>query len=647
MTQSKTVILRLSDDLAFPYQIDRLHGLTRFSRVTRTATPGMQETPRKGGLSEHALAVLEKRFLLRDKRGQLIEDPAGLFRRVARAIGAVDDRYSGFQREESEEIFVDLMTSLRFLPNSPTLMNAGTPRGQLAGCFVLPVEDSMESIYGTLRDVALIQKSGGGTGFSFSHLRPRGDYISSTRGVSSGPVSFMRLYDYSTQINRLGGTRAGANMGILRHDHPDIHEFVNAKKDPDSLPSFNISVMATDEFMRAVQRGKEIILRFPFRTDAGQEAIRGKTNAAALFEEIVMNAWQTGDPGLLFYDRINAANPTPQLGAIEATNPCGEQPLLPFESCNLGSINVSTFVKNGAVNYGELRATIHHAIHFLDNVLDANFYSVEAVREVTLGNRKIGLGIMGFADLLVELRIPYASAPAIALAEELMSFIQSQARLASSKLAETRGPFPNFRKSRLSAESQTPLRNACVTSIAPTGTISLLANCSSGIEPFFALSYRREVIGATKKIDVNPTVLHMLRSGVSDPERLIKQLRLSGRLDSTSAPTELRDLLATAHEIAAEWHIKMQAAFQKYTDTSVSKTINLPNSATPEAVADAYQLAFQTGCKGVTVFRDGCKGRQVLRAGVNGDLCPECGDPLIMQGGCQNCPSCGYSICTV
>jgi ribonucleoside-diphosphate reductase alpha chain len=605
------------------------------------------ETQRASELSEHALAVLEKRFLLRDDRGQLIEDPAGLFRRVARAIAAIDDVAGGFRREESEEFFVELMTSLKFLPNSPTLMNAGTPRGQLAGCFVLPVEDSMESIYGTLRDVALIQKSGGGTGFSFSHLRPRGDYIGSTRGVSSGPVSFMRLYDYSTQINRLGGTRAGANMGILRHDHPDIHEFVNAKKDPESLPSFNISVMATDDFMHAVQAGKEIPLRFPSRNGALPETIRGKTNATALFDKIVTNAWQTGDPGLLFYDRINAGNPTPQLGPIEATNPCGEQPLLPYESCNLGSINVAKFATGGRINYEELRVTIQHAVHFLDNVLDANSYPVEAVREITLGNRKIGLGIMGFADLLVRLRIPYASAPAVTLAEELMSFIQNEAKLASSKLAQTRGPFPNFPKSRLGAENQTPLRNACVTSIAPTGTISLLADCSSGIEPFFALSYRREVIGATKTIDVHPALLEMLGAEASDSEALLRQVRSSGRLDRNLAPPTLSNLFATAHEIDPEWHVKMQAAFQKFTDTSVSKTINLSNNATTQMVAHAYQLAFQTGCKGVTVFRDGCKGQQVLRAGLDADRCPECGNPLVMQGGCANCPSCGYSICTI
>lgn len=604
-------------------------------------------------LSDHAVSVLEKRFLLRDENGQLVEDPAGLFRRVARAIASTDDTYGDYRREESEEIFFELMSSLTFLPNSPTLMNAGTSRGQLAGCFVLPIEDSMESIYGTLRDVALIQKSGGGTGFSFSHLRPRGDYIRSTRGVSSGPVSFMRLYDYSTQVNRLGGTRAGANMGVLRHDHPDILEFVNSKKDLESLSSFNISVMASDEFMRAVQRGSDIALRFPAesgaesRADAKGRSSRGTLNARALFDEIVANAWATGDPGLLFYDRINAANPTPHLGAIEATNPCGEQPLLPYESCNLGSINVARLARAGSIDYDRLAVVVAHAVHFLDNVLDANIYPVEAVRRVTLGNRKIGLGIMGFADLLVELRIPYASQAAVSLAGELMGFVQQHAKLASAKLARSRSPFPTFVKSRL-ATSPEPLRNACVTSIAPTGTISLLADCSSGIEPFFALSYRREVIGSTKTIDVHPSVARLLSEEFDgDLDAVLKRVRANGRLDSTLVPPELAALFATAHEISPEWHVRMQAAFQQHTDTSVSKTINLRNEASPEAIAAAYQLAFETGCKGVTVFRDGCKNRQVLRAGLGSNPCPECGEPLVMQGGCQTCASCGYSVCTI
>ncbi len=600
----------------------------------------MQRTQRKIELSQHALAVLEKRFLLRDEHGQLIEDPVGLFERVAKAIAAADDPYGDSPREQSEEVFFDLMTSLKFLPNSPTLMNAGTPRGQLAGCFVLPVEDSMESIYGTLRHAALIQKSGGGTGFSFSHLRPRGDYIHSTRGVSSGPESFMRLYDYSTEINRLGGTRAGANMGVLRHDHPDIHEFVNAKKEPGSLTSFNISVMATDEFMEAGARGEEIVLHHP----AGGTA-RGKTNAKLLFEEIVANAWETGDPGLLFYDRINAANPTPQVGSIEATNPCGEQPLLPYESCNLGSINVARFVRGGSVDYDELGASVFHAVHFLDNVLDANCYPVEAIRHVTLGNRKIGLGIMGFADLLVELRLTYASPAALGLAHELMSFVQQQAKRASAKLAASRGPFPNFGKSRLAAGP--PVRNACVTSIAPTGTISLLANCSSGIEPFFALSYRREVIGQTKIIDVHPRLAQLFRQEAPDPEPLLNRVRATGRLGGTAAPKEIQQLFQTAHEIAPEWHVRMQAAFQEHTDTGVSKTINLVNSVRPADISEAYRLAFESGCKGITVFRDGCKDGQVLRTGNDADLCAECGERLVAQGGCRTCASCGYSICTI
>ena len=594
-------------------------------------------------LSPHAEAVLAKRFLLQDDRGNVAEDAAQLFRRVARAIAAVDDTYKDFRREQSEEEFYELMASLRFLPNSPTLMNAGTPRGQLAGCFVLPIHDSMESIYGTLRDAALIQKSGGGTGFSFSNLRPRGDYIRSTRGESSGPLSFIRLYDFSTQINRLGGTRAGANMAVLRHDHPDIFEFVAAKRDPEALSSFNISVMVTDGFLQSVDQNSKLELRFP--PDASEP--RAKTEARALFDEIVSNAWRTGDPGLLFYDRINAANPTPGAGPIEATNPCGEQPLLPYESCNLGSINIARFVVAGAIDYPALASAVERAVHFLDNVLDANSYPVEAVRAVTLSNRKIGLGIMGFADLLLQLRVPYASTAALSLASELMSFIQRQARIASAKLAATRGAFPNFDNSARALAGR-PQRNACVTSIAPTGTISLLADCSSGIEPFFALSYRREVIGSTRTMDVHPAVEQLIRSEVSDPEPLIAHLRRTGRLDRAGAPAHLRELLATAHEIDPAWHVKMQAAFQAFTDTAVSKTINLPNSATPQHVAAAYRLAFESGCKGVTVFRDGCKTQQVLRAGAaDTEHCPDCGELLVAQGGCQSCTSCGYSLCTI
>jgi len=539
-------------------------------------------------------------------------------------------------------VFFELMSRLKFLPNSPTLMNAGLQRGQLSGCFVLPVADSMESIYETLRDAALIQKSGGGTGFSFSRLRPKGDYVRSTRGVSSGPVSFIRLFDYSTQINRLGGTRAGANMGVLRFDHPDILEFVRSKGEPESLTSFNISVMATDSFMDSVDRGSDIQLRFP---RAVGEDMRSALNARVLFDEIVEHAWNTGDPGLLFYDRINAANPTPQLGPIEATNPCGEQPLLPYESCNLGSINVARFVRNGAIDYEALSTAIGHAVHFLDNVLDANAYPVDSIRSVTLDNRKIGLGIMGFADLLVQMDIAYASQSAVRVADDLMQFVSAEARRASAQLAVDRGTFPTYGQTP-GSQNSVPQRNACVTSIAPTGTISMIADCSSGIEPFFALSYRREVIGTTRTMEVQPTVAAALKDRVENVDAALAEVKRIGRLGA-SAPANLRALFPTAHEIAPEWHVKIQAAFQRHTDTGVSKTINLARSATRQNIAAAYQLAFASGCKGVTVFRDGCKSQQVLRAGDGGAQCPECGEPLAMQSGCSSCASCGYSVCTI
>ena len=601
------------------------------------------QTQRRIDLNPHARAVLEKRFLLRDSRGQAVEDAEGLFARVARAVAAIDDSYAGFRREESEDVFFDMMASLRFLPNSPTLMNAGTPQGQLAGCFVLPIQDSMESIYQTLLDAALIQKSGGGTGFSFSDLRPRGDAIRSTHGESSGPVSFMRLYDYSTQINRLGGTRAGANMAVLRHDHPDVREFIKAKQSPEALTSFNLSVMATDAFMCAVERGEDIPLRFP----AASPTVRAMTGARALFDEIVYGAWETGDPGLLFFDRINAANPTPHLGAIEATNPCGEQPLLSYESCNLGSIDVSRFARGRQVDYDELGSVVGHAVHFLDNVLDANAYPVDAVRRATMGNRKVGLGLMGFADLLVELDMPYASQAALDVADDLMGFVKGEAVKASIALAKSRGSFPTFRESRLAAEGLPPRRNACVTSIAPTGTISLLSGCSSGIEPFFALSYRREVIGATRSMDVHAALARRLRADVADPEVVLSRVRATGRLGGTNSSPHLQALFATSHEIPAEWHVRMQAAFQRNTETAVSKTINLPETARQAEIAEAYRLAFESGCKGVTVFRDGSKSRQILRAGVEPGRCPECGEMLVTEAACRTCRSCGYSMCMI
>jgi ribonucleoside-diphosphate reductase alpha chain len=402
--------------------------------------------------------------------------------------------------------------------------------------------------------------------------------------------------------------------------------------------------MATDAFMEAVDRGLDIPLRF---NGAAQGETSAVINARALFQEIVENAWNTGDPGLLFYDRINEANPTPALGPIEATNPCGEQPLLAYESCNLGSINASRFIAGRRIDYDALAETIHHAVHFLDNVLDANSYPVEAVRDCTLRTRKIGLGIMGFADMLAQMQVPYASDAAVSVADDLMGFVEAQARRASEKLALDRGCFPAFSESRFAAEGRPAIRNASVTSIAPTGTISMLADCSSSIEPYFALSYRREVIGTTRTMDVQRAVLAAFDDRGADSRAVLEEVRRTGRLTHPKAPADLRDLFATAHEIAPEWHVRIQAAFQRHTETAVSKTINLARTASPSEIAAAYQLAFESGCKGVTVFRDGCKQRQILTAGTSGELCPECREPLAMQSGCTSCASCGYSVCTI
>lgn len=595
-------------------------------------------------LSPTALALLEKRFLLRDSHGELTEDVDHMFRRVASAIATADTKYGDHSSQESAEIFYELMSSLRWLPNSPTLMNAGTPDGQLSGCFVLPIDDSMESIYGTLRDAALIQKSGGGTGFSFSRLRPKGDYIHSSRGSSSGPVSFIKLYDFSTLINRMGGTRAGANMAVLRHDHPDIFQFAEAKADPGAITTFNLSVMVTREFMDQVATNRNFELTFPGGADS---VSRGTKSAKSLFETIVNSAWMTGDPGLLFFDRINSANPTPGLGFIESVNPCGEQPLLPYESCNLGSIDVSKYVRNGGIDYPALRETIRCAVHFLDNVLDLNCHSVEAVRAATLRTRKIGLGIMGFADLLISLRTPYASRSALSTAEDLMAFVQQEALLASQELAASRGPFPAFWQSRFSDNRGPLVRNATQTSIAPTGTISLLAGCSSGIEPLFALSYRREMLGSTQTFDVHPALAPVLAQLNIDVAAELRRVRDIGRLGSPEVPGGVKEVFLTAHEIEPDWHVQMQAAFQKHTDTGVSKTVNLRKEAPPSDVAKAYWLAFELGCKGVTVFRDGCKTEQVLSAGSLNSKCPDCDSDLIPQAGCWNCPSCGYSMCSI
>ncbi len=513
--------------------------------------------------------------------------------------------------------FHEMLISLDFLPNSPTLMNAGTQLGQLSACFVLPIEDSMESIFGTLHDAALIQRTGGGTGFSFSRLRPAGDFISSTGGTSSGPMSFIRIYDCVTENIKQGGKRRGANMAVLRCDHPDIEEFINAKRDGVSLRNFNISVGATDEFMEAVSYNGTLQLRHP-----SDGRVVGSRRAPALFSAICEAAWQTGDPGLLFLDTIERANPTPQVGRLESTNPCGEVPLLPYESCNLGSINLSHFVSrndgDAAVDWERLAATVRAATRFLDDVISVNRFSLDAIEEATLANRKIGLGVMGFAEACILLDVSYSSDAALALACDVMSFIAREARATSERLAEQRGVFPNWERS-IFGERGLRVRNATQTSIAPTGTISIIAGTSSSIEPLFALAYRRRnLLDGQPLTELNPLLLRYLEANRLDSRELLESILHTGRLpDGAGLSKRSRELFRTALEIPPEQHIRIQAAFQQHVDNAVSKTVNLPEVSTPEDIARVYTLAHELKCKGVTVFRYGSKSDQVLELGVD------------------------------
>ncbi len=598
--------------------------------------------------SEASLEVLRRRILRRDEAGQPLETPGEMFRRVAWEIAKIERQYEASEEDiaRTAEAFLGMLEALDFLPNSPTLINAGRPGGQLSGCFVLPLEDSMESIFETLRDMALIQKTGGGTGFSFSRLRPEGDFVASTRGRSSGPVSFMRLYDYACAINRLGGVRSGANMGVMRYDHPDILAFVRSKRDGTSLETFNISVAATDEFIGAVRRRANFHLINP-RT----KRPTGELNAGELFDAIVEAVWATGDPGLIFLDAINRVNPTPLEGGIEATNPCGEQPLLPYESCNLGSLNLAHFVRGGAVDYERLGRVAHLAVRFLDDVIDANHYPIPEIERVSRGNRKIGLGVMGFADLLLALGLRYDSDEALALGGRLAEVIAREARAASAELAEQRGVFPNFTRS-VYAEQGTPLRNAAVTTVAPTGTISLVADCSSGIEPLFALCYVREMLGEERGFKIHR--LFEQEAGAKLTARVRERIAETGSAAGVEEiPEKLRRLFVTAHDIAPAAHVRMQAAFQRHIDSAVSKTVNLRREATPEDIRETYLLAHELGCKGITVFRDGSKREQVLRAGTGRPMpagaliCPECGGPMETASGCATCLVCGYTFCSI
>lgn len=558
-------------------------------------------------LSDNSLQVLRARYLLKGENGEIIESPSQMFSRVAHFVSRVETAY----QEDSahwEERFRELMVSMKFLPNSPAIMNAGKPEGQLAACFVLPVEDSMKSIFDTLKNAALILQSGGGTGFSFSRLRPKFDVVRSTGGIASGPVSFMKIYNAATEVIKQGGARRGANMGILRVDHPDILEFLTIKRNENELVNFNISVAVPDSFMEALSLDGEYELINP-RT--GKSA--GKLKASAVFGEIVESAWETGDPGLVFIDRMNESNPTPQLGQFESTNPCGEQPLLPYEACVLGSLNLSKYVKNGEVNYPQLEDDVFTAVRFLDDTIDANAYPVPAIEQMHKGNRKIGLGVMGWADMLVLLRIPYNHKDAFELARTIMRFISMKSREASVELAEERGVFPNFLGSVFDAPGMPRVRNATTTTIAPTGTLSMIADCSSGIEPLFAVAYKRLVMD-TEIVEVNRYFVDFARECGFYSDQLMDLVLRKGSLTSVKGiPSDVKRLFRTALEIPFEDQIEMQSAFQEYTDNAVSKTVNLPHRAKREDVAKAYMLAYRKGVKGITVFRYGAKRGTLVR----------------------------------
>ncbi len=562
-------------------------------------------------LSPNSVTVLKKRYLRKKESGEM-ETPKDLFVRVAKNIAEAELKFDKNADVDSvADLFYTQMATLKFLPNSPTLMNAGNALQQLSACFVLPVEDSLEGIFEAVKFTALIHKSGGGTGFSFSRLRPKDDSVKTTKGVSSGPVSFMSVFDAATETIKQGGMRRGANMGILRVDHPDIMDFVYAKQDKTKLTNFNLSVGITEEFMKSVKKGTD----YDLLTPRDRKKV-GSKNAKEVFNEMVRLAWEGGDPGIIFLDRINNANPTPAEGEMESTNPCGEQPLLPYESCNLGSINLVQFVKNGKIDWEELKNTCRMAVRFLDNVIEMNNYPIKQIDEMTKKNRKIGLGIMGWADMLVMLNIPYNSDKAISLAEEVIKFIRDEGRKMSVELAEARGSFPGFDKSIYPELGFKAMRNATITTIAPTGTISIIAGASSGIEPYFALAYYRNVMDNNKLPEVNPYFLEKAHEGKFYSESLLNKLADAGNAHNlTEVPEEIRKIFVTSHEISPEWHVRMQAAFQKYTDNAVSKTVNFENSATIEDVEKAYMLAYDLGCKGITIYRDGSRDNQVLNIG--------------------------------
>src|SRR6184192_2931970 len=580
-------------------------------------------------LSPNAITVLERRYLVKDEQGRPAERPEDLFWRVARTIADPDRRYGASDKavEGLAETFFELMATRAWMPNSPTLMNAGRPLGQLSACFVLPVDDALSNgqsgIYDTLRAMALVNQSGGGTGFSFSRLRPKNDVVRSTMGVASGPVSFMKLYDASTDVVKQGGTRRGANMGILRVDHPDILEFIACKDDLTQVTNFNISVAVSDAFMQAVEEGTSYDLIHP-RT--GQAV--GQLDAREVFRKIVHGAWKTGEPGVYFIDRANHYNPVPHIGSYEATNPCGEQPLLPYDVCNLGSINLGLFVKEGDVDWDRLRTAVHLCTHFLDNVIDANKYPLTDIDDLAKRIRRIGLGVMGWADLLVRLGIPYDSDEGVALGRRVMEFVDEEAKVASEKLAEQRGVFAEWERSIWGPDATCArgprgervrpmrrLRNCNLTTVAPTGTISIIAGCSSGIEPLFAVAFMRNQAGVLMP-DVNEDFVAIAKREGWYSDSLMQQIAEAGHIHFDQVPAKWQRVFVTAHDVTPEWHIQMQAAFQEFTDSAISKTCNFANDATEEYVEKIYRYAYKLGCKGVTVYRDASREMQVLSTGA-------------------------------